>query len=147
MKNSGDSAGTDHVAFVDIPIRVRYGDTDKMGVVYYGIYPLYFEMARSEYLRAKGFTYKKIEEMGYYLVVVDLAAKYYNNAGYDDLVIAKTSMPELRSRGLTFHYNVYKDDTLLVQGHTKHLCISREEKKAVAIPPHLMKILKDAQAK
>lgn len=129
---------------IDVPVRVRYADTDKMGVVYYGNYPVYFEIARSEYMREKGFTYKEFEDMGYYLMVVNLEAKYYNNAAYDDLIVVKTSMPELKSRGLTFHYSVYKETTLLVQGSTRHLCVNNE-KKAVAIPAHLFKILQDAR--
>jgi acyl-CoA thioester hydrolase len=146
MAPSRESAGTNHEAVVNVPIRVRYADTDQMGVVYYGTYPVYFEMARSEYMREKGFTYKEFEALGYYLVVVDLAARYYDNATYDDLLTVKTTMPELKSRSLTFRYEVYKDDTLLVTGHTKHFCINRE-KKTVAIPGHLLNILKDARTK
>jgi acyl-CoA thioester hydrolase len=145
MSHSQDSVRTNHVAVVDVPIRVRYADTDKMGVVYYGTYPVYFEMARSEYMRTKGFTYKEFEKQGYFLVVVDMAAKYHGNAGYDDLLTVKTSIPELKSRGLTFRYEVFKDDTLLVEGHTKHFCIN-SDKKTVAIPGHLLQILKNAQA-
>ena len=139
------STVTGEVAVVDVPIRVRYADTDKMGVVYYGNYPIFFEVARSEYMREKGFPYRKFEDLGYYLMVVNLEAKYYSNANYDDLIVVKTSMPELRSRGLTFHYAAYKDGTLLVEGSTKHICVN-EDKKAVAIPAHLYNILKDARA-
>ncbi|MDR2018124.1 MAG: acyl-CoA thioesterase [Syntrophobacterales bacterium] len=146
MPRSDSSSADCNIPSVDVPIRVRYADTDKMGVVYYGNYPVYFETGRSEYMREKGFTYKEFEGLGYYLMVVNLEAKYYNNATYDDLIIVKTSMPELRSRGLTFHYSVYKDETLLVQGSTKHLCVNNE-RKAVAIPSHLYAILKDANTR
>jgi acyl-CoA thioester hydrolase len=144
MSRSGRFSPAEDSAAVDVPLRVRYADTDKMGVVYYGNYPVFFEMARSEYMREKGFTYREFEDMGYYLVVVNLEAKYYNNAGYDDLIVVRTSMPELRSRGLTFHYEVYKDGTLLVEGSTKHLCVNND-KKAVAIPAHVFSALKNAQ--
>jgi acyl-CoA thioester hydrolase len=133
------------ISLVDVPIRVRYADTDRMGVVYYGNYPVFFEVARSEYMREKGFPYRKFEDMGYYLMVTHLDAKYFNNAAYDDLVVVRTSMPELKSRGLTFHYSVYKDGTLLVEGSTKHICVNGE-KKVVAIPPDLYNVLKDARA-
>ena len=146
MPRSDRSSEDCEIPSVDVPLRVRYADTDKMGVVYYGNYPVYFETARSEYMREKGFTYKEFEELGYYLMVVNLEAKYYNNAGYDDLIVVKTSMPELRSRGLTFHYAVYKNGTLLVEGSTKHLCVNNE-RKAVAIPSHLYAILKDARTR
>jgi acyl-CoA thioester hydrolase len=145
MNRSTLSSGAGEICAVDVPIRVRYADTDKMGVVYYGNYPIFFEVARSEYMREKGFTYQRFEEMGYYLMVVNLDAKYYNNAAYDDLIVVKTSMPELKSRGLTFHYSVYKDGTLLVEGSTKHICVNGE-KKVVAIPPYLYNVLKDARA-
>jgi len=145
MSRSGRSSGTEDISAIDVPIRVRYADTDKMGVVYYGNYPVFFEVARSEYMRERGFTYRKFEDMGYCLVVVGLDAKYYSNAEYDDLVVVRTSMPELKSRGLTFHYSVYKDGSLLVEGSTKHICVNGE-KKAVAIPPDLYDALKNVRA-
>ena len=126
--------------FVDVPIRVRYADTDKMGVVYYGNYPIFFEVGRSEYMREKGFPYKDFEELGYYLVVVNLDAKYYNSAVYDDLITVKTRISEVKSRGLTFHYIIERDGTLLVEGTTKHLCITRDKKPAV-IPRAFLDIL------
>ncbi|HEY3277120.1 MAG TPA: thioesterase family protein [Syntrophorhabdaceae bacterium] len=144
MDRSGTSSKGEEISVVDVPIRVRYADTDKMGVVYYGNYPVFFEVARSEFMRAKGITYREFEDMGYYLMVVGLDAKYHSNAEYDDLIVVKTSMPELKSRGLTFHYAVYKDGTLLVEGSTKHICVNTE-KKVVAIPPDFFKVLKDVR--
>lgn len=129
--------------YIDIPVRVRYADTDRMGVVYNGNYATYFEIGRSEYMRQKGFTYKEFEDMGYHLVVVALEARYYNNAGYDDLIVVKTGISELKSRSVTFHYKVYKDETLLVEGSTQHIC-TNTSKKAIVIPQALMDILKDA---
>jgi acyl-CoA thioester hydrolase len=130
---------------VDFPIRVRYADTDKMGIVYYGTYPVYFEIGRSEYMREKGFVYRNFEEQGYHLVVVNLEVKYYNSATYDDLLIVRTSISELKSRGITFCYAIYKDGTLVVEGKTKHIC-TNSERKSSSIPPHLLKILKDAES-
>jgi len=130
---------------VDFPIRVRYADTDKMGIVYYGTYPVYFEIGRSEYMREKGFVYRNFEEQGYHLVVVNLEVKYYNSATYDDLLIVRTSISELKSRGITFCYEIYKDGTLVVEGKTKHIC-TNSERKSSSMPPHLLKILKDAES-
>ena len=130
--------------FVDVPVRVRYADTDMMGVVYHANYPVFFEIGRSEYMRLKGFTYREFEDMGYHLVVTGLEAKYYNSATYDDLLTVKTRISELQSRGLTFHYMIYREKTLLVEGTTKHLCINNN-KKTVIIPPHLLNILKRCQ--
>mgnify|MGYP000907092268 FL=1 len=130
---------------VDVPVRVRYADTDKMGIVYYGTYPIYFEIGRSEYMREKGFAYRSFEELGYHLVVVNLEAKYYNSATYDDLLIVRTSISDIKSRGLTFNYEIYRDGALVVTGKTRHICIN-SEKKTTSIPPHLLKILKDAES-
>jgi acyl-CoA thioester hydrolase len=132
--------------FVDVPIRVRYADTDMMGVVYYGNYSVFFEIGRSEYMRQKGFTYREFETLGYHLVVVGMEAKYYNSATYDDLLIVKTRISELQSRGLTFHYTIYRDETIIVEGKTRHLCINAN-KKPVIIPPLLLNVLRDANIK
>jgi acyl-CoA thioester hydrolase len=139
--------GRDHESgFVDVPVRVRYADTDKMGIVYYGNYPIFFEMGRSEYMREKGFTYREFEDMGYYLVVVGMEVKYYNTAAYDDLLIVKTRISELKSRGLTFHYIIYCDGNLIVEGKTRHVCLNTN-KKPVLIPQHLFNVLRDVDAR
>ena len=139
-------ADQDGVEYVDIHIRVRYADTDQMGIVYYGTYPTYFEIARSEYMREKGFTYREFEEQGYHLVVVELGARYHNSATYDDLITVKTGITELKSRGLTFHYRIYRGDLLLVEGETKHLCITSDRKPSV-IPERLMHILRNVRSR
>jgi acyl-CoA thioester hydrolase len=130
-------------AHVDVPIRVRYGDTDRMGIVYYGTYPYYFEIGRSEFMREKGFTYRQLEEMGYHLVVTGVDIKYYNAATYDDLLTIRTSIAEVKSRGLTFHYQIYKDGAIIVKGNTNHVCVD-DGRKTVRIPPDVMEILKNA---
>jgi acyl-CoA thioester hydrolase len=132
--------------YVETPIRVRYADTDTMGVVYYGTYPIYFEVGRAEYMRSKGFPYRKFEETGFHLVVVHLEAKYYNTATYDDLLTVRTSITELKSRGLAFHYEVFRDGALIVEGKTKHIC-TNSDKKTVVIPPSLFEILKDVKSR
>jgi acyl-CoA thioester hydrolase len=143
---SQPSSGRSHgdLDYVETPIRVRYADTDTMGVVYYGTYPIYFEVGRAEYMRSKGFPYRKFEETGFHLVVVHLEAKYYNNATYDDLLTVRTRIAELKSRGLTFHYEIFRDGTLIVEGKTKHIC-TNSDKKTVVIPPSLFETLKDVK--
>jgi acyl-CoA thioester hydrolase len=143
MKKQSKQDPEQNGKFIDVPVRVRYADTDMMGVVYHANYPVFFEIGRSEYMRQKGFTYREFETMGYHLVVTGLEAKYYNSATYDDLLTVKTRISELQSRGLTFHYIIYRDKTLLVEGITKHLCI--HNKKTVVIPSHLLNILKRCQ--
>lgn len=130
--------------FVEIPIRIRYADTDQMGIVYYGNYPAFFEVGRSEYMRQKGYPYRDVEDMGYYFVVVGLEAKYYSNATYDDVVIVKTRITELKSRGITFHYVVTRDGALVVEGSTKHICVN-SNKKPVTIPQKIIEIFRDGR--
>jgi len=130
--------------YFETPIRVRYADTDTMGVVYYGTYPIYFEVGRAEYMRAKGYTYKEFESTGFHLVVVSMEAKYHSNATYDDLITVRTSISELKSRGLTFHYEIFRDGALIVEGKTRHIC-TNSDKKTVVMPPSLFEILKDVK--
>lgn len=137
--------GKDDGEFIDIPIRVRYADTDRMGIVYYGNYPAFFEVGRSEYMRQKGYPYRDLEALGYHLVVVGLEAKYYNTATYDDILIVKTRVTEMKSRGITFHYVITRDGTLVVEGTTKHICVNTD-KKPVTIPQKVIEIFRDGPA-
>jgi acyl-CoA thioester hydrolase len=136
--------GSRKLEYIETPVRVRYADTDTMGVVYYGTYPIYFEVGRAEYMRSKGYPYRKFEETGFHLVVVDLQAKYYSNATYDDLLTVRTSISELKSRGLTFHYEIFRDGALIVEGKTRHIC-TNSDKKTVVIPPSLFETLRDVK--
>ena len=144
MAQSTGGRSNKELDFVETSIRVRYADTDTMGVVYYGTYPIYFEVGRAEYMRSKGLPYRKLEETGFHLVVVHLEAKYYNTAAYDDLLAVRTSIVELKSRGLTFHYEIFRDGDLIVEGKTKHIC-TNSDKKTVVIPPSLFETLKDVK--
>jgi acyl-CoA thioester hydrolase len=137
--------GKDDVRYLDVPVRVRYADTDRMGIVYYGNYPAYFEIGRSEYMRNLGFAYRSLEDMGYFLVVVEMEAKYYNSATYDDLITVKTGVWELKSRGITFHYRIFNGPTLLVEGRTRHVCLN-SEKKPVVMPQMLLDVLNNGPA-
>ncbi|OPX99174.1 MAG: Acyl-CoA thioester hydrolase YbgC [Syntrophorhabdus sp. PtaU1.Bin002] len=142
MDQSRDSGRNEALDYVDTPIRVRYADTDTMHVVYYGTYPVYFEVGRAEYMRTKGFTYREFESTGYHLVVVSMEAKYHGSAAYDDLLTVRTRISELKSRGLTFHYEIYRDGSLIVEGKTKHIC-TNSDKKTVVMPSPLFDLLKD----
>ena len=136
-------AGGEIKGHVDVPVRVRYADTDRMGIVYYGTYPQYFEIGRSEFMREKGFTYREFEEMGYHLVVTNIDIKYLSAATYDDLLSVRTSLSEVKSRGLTFHYRIFKDGVIIVEGNTKHICVDGG-RKPVRIPPDVMEIFRNA---
>mgnify|MGYP006178095491 CR=1 FL=1 len=85
-------------------IRVRYGETDQMSFVYYGVYAQYYEVGRVELLRSLGITYKELEKSGYALPVVNLQIKYNKPAYYDDELIIRTTIKEMPSARITFYY-------------------------------------------
>ncbi len=132
----------DNNGYVDVPLRVRYADTDRMGIVYYGMYPVYFEVGRSEFMRARGFPYKELEEQGYYLVVTGVEIKYYNPALYDDMLEVRTSVSDVQSRGVTFNYTVLRDGVTVVVGKTRHICVTAE-RKPTRLPPFLVEVLQN----
>ena len=85
-------------------IRVRYGETDQMGFVYYGVYAQYYEVGRVELLRSLGLSYKSLENSGYELPVVNFTINYKKPAFYDDLLTVKTTIKEMPSARITFYY-------------------------------------------
>jgi acyl-CoA thioester hydrolase len=124
-------------------VRVRYKDTDRMGVIYYGNYFTYFEIGRSEYMRELGFPYSELENRGYSLVVTEAAARYHANVGYDSLVKIKTAITYVRKVRVRFDYVVLsEDDRVLVTGHTVHAC-TNSNLKPVKLPPDMMKIMEE----
>lgn len=104
--------------------RVLYRDTDRMGVVYYGNYFAFFEMARASLLRELGFPYSRMEKEGYSLVVVEASARYMGNVGYDDVIRLRSTISEMKRVQLRFDYQAMNaKDELLVTGHTVHACM------------------------
>jgi acyl-CoA thioester hydrolase len=96
-------------------IRVRYGETDQMGYLYYGNYALYYEVGRAEAIRQLGFTYRQLEELGIMMPVVELNVKYYRPALYDDLVTVKTILKELPDGPrIQFHSELYNEQGQLL---------------------------------
>ncbi len=120
-------------------IRVRYGETDKMGYVYYGVYPLYYEVGRTELMRKFDFPYKKIEDMGVMLPVKSLEIKYHLAAKYDDLLTVKTTIRELPSARITFYYEVYNEqEELLNEGSTMLIFVDEESRRPKRAPKELL---------
>ncbi|MFC1825117.1 acyl-CoA thioesterase [Thermodesulfobacteriota bacterium] len=110
-------------------IRIRYKDTDRMGVVYYGNYLTFFEVGRSEYLRDIGFPYSKLESKGYHFVVTEAAAKYHANVSYDSIITVRTRVADVKNVRLRFEYEVMSEEGgLLVSGHTVHGCLNSNQK-------------------
>jgi acyl-CoA thioester hydrolase len=114
---------------VKIEIRVIYGDTDQMGVVYYANYLRYFESGRNEYLRAVGLRYRDLErELGLVLPVVEAHVEYRQPARYDDLLVLETSLTRVLRASARFDYRILRDTTLIATGHTLHACLDRTGK-------------------
>ncbi|HNQ00352.1 MAG TPA: thioesterase family protein, partial [Bacteroidia bacterium] len=105
----------------EVQVRVRYAETDQMGYVYYGNYAAYFEVARVEALRSLGFSYKKLEEDGVMLPVLDFSVKYFKPAYYDDLLIIKTIIREMPQARIKFEYEIYNEHELLLNSATTTL--------------------------
>ena len=92
-----------------IEIRIRYAETDQMGVVHHGNYALYLEMARIEWLRKLGISYKKMEEDGIALPVVSLSVKYKKSIQYDDVITVKTTLKKRPTASVEFEYEILND--------------------------------------
>jgi acyl-CoA thioester hydrolase len=107
---------------VETSLRVRYAETDRMGVVYHGHYIVWFEIGRTEYCRAAGMPYRVVEDSGLLILVTGVECKYRRSARYDDAVRVKSRMTELGSRGLSFGYEVVDEEgRLLAEGTTRHV--------------------------
>jgi len=115
---------------VDIEIRVRYAETDQMGVAYYANYLVWFEVGRSEFCRHRKFRYADLESLGYRLVVTDVHCKYRNSARYDETIIVRTWLKGLNRRMITFGYQILRQnkEDVIAEGETRHLCLNSNGK-------------------
>jgi len=120
-------------------IRVIFGDTDQMGVVYYANYLRYFESARAAYWRALGKSYKDLEAWGVALPVVEAHCHYKLPARYEDLLEVEVDVSELRGASLRFAYRIFRGDELIAQGDTRHAVIGPDGR-----PRRLPAVMRDA---
>lgn len=120
-------------------IRVRYGETDQMGYLYYGNYALYYEVGRAEAIRELGFTYRQLEEMGIMMPVAELNIQYYRPALYDDLITVKTILKELPDASkIQFHTELYNEEgVFLNKGVTTLVFYDPSAKQKVNMPDEL----------
>ncbi len=125
-------------------IRVRYGETDQMGFLYYGYYALYYEVGRAEAIRQLGFTYKELEALGIHMPVVELNAKYLRPARYDDLITVRTILKELpQGPVIQFHSELYNEaGELLNKGLTTLVFYDPTARKKVPMHPEMYDRLK-----
>ncbi len=125
-------------------LRVRYAETDAMGIVHHSSYIPWFEVGRSDWLREGGLPYGEFEKMGYYLTVTEVSARYYHSARYDDRITILTWVAEVKSRGVTLAYEVLdQQGQRLVTGFTRHVCITREG-QPVRLPAALQQVMAQA---
>lgn len=117
---------SDRGRMVSTSFRVRYAETDAMGIVYHAAYMVWFEAGRSELMFQTGYSYAQLEAEGYHLPVVEAQARFLSPARYGDMVTVRTWVEELGSRGVTFDYEVVKDsEEILATGCTVHVCTDR----------------------
>ena len=108
-------------------IRVRYAETDQMGMVYYANYLIWMEAGRSDFCRECGFSYRDLErDEKAFLAVAEANCRYLSPARYDDEVIVETELSRVKSRVVEFNYRISRDDTLLAEGRTLHIVIGAE---------------------
>jgi acyl-CoA thioester hydrolase len=123
------------IEFHDTTVRVRYAETDQMGVVYHANYLIWFEVGRVELMRAMGFEYKTMEtEDDCHIVVAEAYCHYEKPARYDEVLRVRTRIAEWRNRIVKFSYEIFReaDDTLLTTGYTTHIiCGSNGRPKAL----------------
>ncbi len=124
-------------------IRVRYAETDQMGVVYHSNFFPYFESARAESIRELGFTYADMEKMGVIMLVIDVHCRYLRPAKYDDLLTVKTILKELPvHHKIEFHHEVYNEkDKLLVVGKIILYFMEANGMKRTIMPAQLLEKL------
>jgi acyl-CoA thioester hydrolase len=121
---------------------VRYAETDKMGIVHHAAYVVWLEEGRSEWLRTHGSSYATFEQEGISLAVTELNVRYSQPASYDQRVTVKCWIDEVKSRKITFQYEVVDAETgsQLVRGYTRHICVDRDG-QVTTIPPRWRKFM------
>jgi acyl-CoA thioester hydrolase len=116
----------------DTTFHVRYAETDQMGIAHHSSFVIWMEEGRSAYMRAVGSDYADVERSGYFFAVTEVHARYLAPAHYGERVTIRTWLEDIRSRSLTFAYEVVLTDTgqLLATGQSKHVCIDRDGRVA-----------------
>jgi len=107
-------------------IRVRYAETDAMGIVHHSVYPVWMELGRSDLLRMAGQGYSEWEAQGVFIAVAEVRVKYRAPAHYDELINIRTWVKEAGRRKVVFGYEVTRDEVRLAEGETVHLVMGRD---------------------
>lgn len=126
-------------AWHDTELRVRYAETDQMGIVHHSNYIVWFEVARSDYCRKAGVPYTEMEANDVQLIVAEVALRYKKPAFYDDLLLIRVRSKEIRRRSLRFAYEVVRkaDSELLATGETLHV-VTDKSRRVRSLPPEYL---------
>jgi acyl-CoA thioester hydrolase len=116
-------------------LRVRYGETDQMGFVYYGVYAQYYEVGRVEAMRSLGLSYKEMEDSGILMPVINLTVNYKKPALYDDEVRIVTTVKDIPTLRITFHYECFNQKNELLNNGTVTLVFLDKQKNKPTLPP------------
>jgi len=133
----------------EVKIRVRYAETDQMGVVYHANHFIWFEVGRVEFLRQLGFSYRDMEQNdGCYIAVVDARCRYKAPARYDDEIVVRTRLKNVRESLVHFAYELVRasDAVLLAEGETTHI-VTDSQMKMREIPQKYMRVFQQAMGR
>lgn len=125
------------------PMRVRYAETDRMGIAYNAHYLTWFEVGRTEFMRCSGLSYRAVEERGMNLPLVEATLRLRAPVLYDDVIEIETHIEKLRSRAIVFGYAILANENLRAEGTTTHACMDARTKEAVSFPAWLRDHLAD----
>lgn len=130
-----------------IEFRVRYAETDQMGVVYHANYLIWCEIGRTDLIRQLGASYADLERSGVSLAVIDASVRYHSAARYDDLIRVRTTLTDVRSRTVTFDYRIEDATTgvRLASATTKLASLNRDRKLA-ELPAQIRRLMEDARS-
>ena len=120
-----------------VTLRVRYAESDQMGVVFNAHYLTWFEIGRTELLRSAGTPYRSVEQRGLHLPLVEATLRLRLPIHYDDVIVIETWIDQLRSRVISFSHNVLCDRHIAAEGTTRHACVRAADGRTVAMPEWL----------
>ena len=124
--------------YFDYDIRIRYAETDQMGVCYYGNYFVWFEVVRTEYFRAMNLTYIEYERAGIFLPVGEAYCRYHKPLAYDDLITIRAWISDMKRTSMQFSYKIFKKGEYdpVAEGFTTHIFVNKDMKPR-RIPPEI----------
>jgi acyl-CoA thioester hydrolase len=124
-------------------VRVRYAETDAMGIVHHAVYPVWMELGRSDFLRELGHSYAEWERRGVMMSVAELRVRYRAPARYDELVEVRTRLKEAGRRKVVFAYEILRDGVRLAEGESIHV-VTGSDGRARVMPEDLLRLIAQA---